>query len=207
MYAYIKGTIVEKTEENLVLENQGIGYNIRISAGTLERLPMIGEQVKIYTYTSVREDAFWLYGFLSKDDLEMFKKLIAVNGIGPKGGLAVLSVLTSQDLRFAIISGDAKRIAKAPGIGAKTAERVILELKDKVSLEETLESVFGTDEEVPSESHESDAIRMIRTEAQQALTALGFGAADALRAVSAVAVTEGMDPGEVLRLALASLRG
>ena len=154
-----------------------IGYNIRISAGTAGLLPGIGETVKIYTYTYVREDAFWLYGFLTKDDLEIFRRLITVNGIGPKGGLAILSVMSADDLRFAILSGDAKAIAKAPGIGAKTAERVILDLRDKVSIEESF----------------------IHRQAG------GHSPTEALKAVKQVEISEDMDTEEVLKLALKTM--
>lgn len=138
MIAFVKGFIEDISEENVVIDTGNIGYNLKISTGTAARLPGIGAEVKLYTYTCVREDSFSLFGFLSRDDLEIFKKLITVNGIGPKGGLAILSVMTADSLRFAIISGDAVSIAKAPGIGKKTAERVILDLKDKISLEDTL---------------------------------------------------------------------
>ena len=137
MIAFVRGEIENISEDHAVIDVGGIGYNVRISPGTAGRLPGIGKEVKLYTYTCVREDAFWLYGFLSRDELELFKLLITVNGIGPKGGLAILSVLSADDLRFAIISGDAKAIARAPGIGAKTAGRVILDLKDKISIEDT----------------------------------------------------------------------
>ena len=129
---------MEITEDNLVLEAGQIGYNIKISARTANALEGIGTSVKIYTYTLVREDTFGLYGFLTRDDLEIFKKLITVNGIGPKGGLAILSVMSADELIFAIAAGDAKAISKAPGVGARTAERVILDLKGKISLEDTL---------------------------------------------------------------------
>ncbi len=137
MIAYLKGKITDIAEENVVLEVNDIGYNVKITGRTLGMLPAAGEEVKIYTYTYVREDAIHLYGFLTRDDLKMFKLLITVNGIGPKGALAVLSVMDADELRFAIISGDAKAIAKAPGIGGKTAERAILDLKDKVSIEDS----------------------------------------------------------------------
>ena len=100
MYSYIKGTLEEVSEDLIVVENNGIGYNIHISARMLDALPVRGEQVKIYTYLYVKEDAFSLFGFPSRDELEMFKLLINVSGIGPKGGLAVLSVLSANDLRF-----------------------------------------------------------------------------------------------------------
>ena len=138
MIAFVRGIIEEITEDIVILDTGGIGYNINISGQTAASLPGIGREVKLYTYTCVREDAFLLYGFMRRDELQIFKKLITVNGIGPKGGLAILSVMSADDLRFAIISGDAKAIAKAPGIGAKTAGRVILDLKDKISMADTL---------------------------------------------------------------------
>ena len=137
MIAYVKGTVDDIAEDNVVIDVGGIGYNVKISADTAAKLPGIGEKVKIYTYTNVREDAVHLFGFLSKNDLEIFKRCITVNGIGPKGALAILSVLDADSLRFAIMSGDVKAITKAPGIGARTAERLILELKDKIKVEDT----------------------------------------------------------------------
>lgn len=115
MIAFVKGEIENISEDNTVIDVGGIGYNVRISPQTAGRLPGIGQEVKLYTYTCVREDAFWLYGFLSRDELELFKLLITVNGIGPKGGLAILSVMSADDLRFSIISGDAKGNRKGSG--------------------------------------------------------------------------------------------
>ena len=129
MIAYVKGIIDCITDDTVVVDVGGIGYNVKISDSTARLLPGIGQEVKMYTYTLVREDAFSLYGFLRRDDLEIFKKCITVNGIGPKGALAILSIMDANALRIAIVSGDAKAIAKAPGIGAKTAERLILDLK------------------------------------------------------------------------------
>lgn len=198
MIAYLKGEIADITEDNLILEANSIGYNIKISSGTAGMLPGIGEELKIYTYTCVREDAFLLYGFLTKDDLDIFKKLITVNGIGPKGGLAILSVMSADSLRFAIISGDVKEISKAPGIGKKTAERVILDLRDKVSIEDTFvnKSMGGDLGDVSS----GDA--NIKNEAIEALTALGYSASEALKAVKQVTVMEDMDTEDILKQAL-----
>ncbi len=198
MIAYIKGEIADITEDNLVLEANSIGYNIKISSGTAGMLPGIGEEVKIYTYTCVREDAFLLYGFLTKDDLDIFKKLITVNGIGPKGGLAILSVMSADSLRFAIISGDVKEISKAPGIGKKTAERVILDLRDKVSIEDT----FVNKGMGGGLSGASSGDTSSKNEAIEALTALGYSASEALKAVKQIAVTEDMDTEDILKLAL-----
>lgn len=206
MIAYMKGKIADISEDNLVLEVNGIGYNIRISSGTAGLLPGIGEKVKIYTYTYVREDAFLLYGFLTKDDLEIFRRLITVNGIGPKGGLAILSVMTADDLRFAILSGDSKAIAKAPGIGKKTAERVILDLRDKVSIEESfVNKEAGVQGSALLAEHEGT--NAARNEAVEALTALGYSPSEALKAVKKVEIAEGMDTEAVLKLALKNING
>ena len=127
MYSYIKGELVEILEDVIVVEAGQIGYNIHIPASMIDNFTGIGQEVKIYTYLQVKEDDMQLYGFLSRDDLNIFKLLLGVNGIGPKGALAILSVMTPDDLRFAVLGEDSKAIAKAPGIGSKTAQRVILE--------------------------------------------------------------------------------
>ena len=196
MYAYIKGEIVDITEDNLVLECNNIGYNIRIPLSVAQRLPGIGATVKIYTYTSVREDAFNLFGFLSKDDVEIYKKLIAVNGIGPKGALSILSAMSAEDLRFAILSGDVKAISKAQGIGAKSAERIILELRDKVQLMGS--AALEPDVMAAGVPTQNSA----KNEAVEALTSLGYTPSDALKAVRQITVTEDMDAGTILKQAL-----
>lgn len=196
MYAYIKGEIVDIKEDNLVLECNNIGYNIRIPLSVAQRLPGIGATVKIYTYTSVREDAFNLFGFLSKDDLEIYKKLIAVNGIGPKGALSILSAMSAEDLRFAILSGDVKAISKAQGIGAKSAERIILELRDKVQLMGS--AALEPDVMAAGVPTQNSA----KNEAVEALTSLGYTPSDALKAVRQITVTEDMDAGTILKQAL-----
>lgn len=196
MYAYIKGEIVDISEDNLVLECNNIGYNIRIPLSVAQRLPGIGATVKIYTYTSVREDAFNLFGFLSKDDLEIYKKLIAVNGIGPKGALSILSAMSAEDLRFAILSGDVKAISKAQGIGNKSAERIILELRDKVQL------MGSADLESDVLTSSAPAETSAKNEAVEALTSLGYTPSDALKAVRQITVTEDMDAGTILKQAL-----
>lgn len=196
MYAYLIGKVADVTEDNLVLEVGHIGYNVRIPGSVVPLLPPIGEEVKVYTYTSVREDALQLFGFLSKDDLEMYKLLIGVSGIGPKGGLALLSVMSADEVRLAVISQDAKAIAKAPGIGSKTAQRIILELKDKISLEDAL-----PERKDVALAVSAAGIGQARTEAVEALTALGYSPSDALRAVKAVE-QEDMDVEALLKAAL-----
>lgn len=202
MYAYIKGMLEEAGEDAVVVEAGGIGYNIKVSTATAELLPGVGNEVKIYTYTLVREDAFQLFGFLTRDDLEIFKKLIAVSGIGPKGGLAILSVMSADALRFAVMAGDAKAIARAPGIGAKTAERVILELRDKISLEDTLKGIGTPADGAGGTADAQGGDNLIRREAIEALVALGYSASDATAAVKKVEITEDATPETLLKLAL-----
>ena len=139
MIAFIKGKVTDITEEAVILENNGIGYRIFTSSMVQAQLS-VGSEVKLYTYLNVREDAMQLYGFLTRDDLKIFKLLITVSGIGPKAGLSILSVMSGNDLRYAVMSGDSKAISKAPGVGAKTAQKVILELKDKLKLEDILDA-------------------------------------------------------------------
>ncbi|MGN0132966.1 MAG: Holliday junction branch migration protein RuvA [Lachnospiraceae bacterium] len=196
MIAYLIGKVTEVSDDNIVVENNQIGFNVRVPYGYGFK---IGSEVQIYTYTYVKEDAFQLYGFDTKDQLELFKKLITVNGIGPKGALAILSVMSANDLRFAIYSQDASAIAKAPGIGKKTAERVILDLKDKVRLED----INGLPGQL---SEATDMVtgdfELARKDAVDALAALGYGVSEAAKAVSQVTVTEDMTAEEILKLAL-----
>lgn len=198
MYSYIKGELVEIMEEAIVVENHGIGYNIRIPGSILDSLEGIGQEIKIYTYTYVREDAMLLYGFLTRDDLNIFKLLIGVSGIGPKGALAILSVMTPDDLRFAVLGEDDKTIAKAPGIGKKTAQRLIIELKDKLDLEEAFEQKLEHTAEQPTVSLKNT----VKNEAVQALVALGYSSAEATKAVRAVEITDETTVEEVLKAAL-----
>ena len=200
MYAYIKGTLADLSEESVIVEAGGIGYNIYTTGQTFEYLPAVGEEVKLYTYLNVREDAMILYGFLTRDDLEVFKLLIGVNGIGPKGALAILSVMTTDDLRFAVLGEDAKAIAKAPGIGSKTAQRVILELKDKLSLEDAFEQKLSHTVQQP-ESHAKGA----KKEAVEALVALGYSSSEALRALDGIEADEQTDVEDLLKAALKNM--
>ena len=202
MYSYITGTLEEISEDQIVVENHGIGYNIRISARMLDVLPTRGEEIKIYTYLYVKEDAFSLFGFPSRDELEMFKLLINVSGIGPKGGLAVLSVLSANDLRYAIVAEDVKTISKAPGVGSKTAKRLIIELKDKIDLEEVIENGF---EQVEAANLVSGSNNRIRKEAADALVALGYSATEASKVLSGIEITEDSDVERVLKAALKNM--
>ena len=200
MIGYLKGEVAGIYEDRIVMEVGGIGYNIFMPASSLDLIEGIGETIKVYTYLLVREDALSLYGFLTKDDLELYKLLISVNGIGPKGGLALLSVMTSDDLRFAILSGDAKQIGKAPGIGPKTAQRLIIDLKDKVNLMDAFELKASH----TAADKESDTLGAIRNEAVEALVALGYSQSDSYRAVRSVEEDSG-NVESILKAALTNI--
>ncbi len=202
MIAYLKGKVAAVSENLLVLDVNQVGYQVWISARDAADMPGRGEEVQVFTWMSVTQDAIRLYGFLSEDDLAVFKMLINVSGVGPKAALGILSVLTADDLRFAVLADDVKAIAKAPGVGSKSAKKVILELKDKLSLEDAFEHKL----EAAGGSAASGSIRSdAKDEAVQALAALGYSAGEALRAVEACEVTEDMDTEMILKLALKRL--
>lgn len=194
MYAYIYGEIIEKEPENLVIECNHIGYNIHIAPGMLAKFPPVGQMTRVYTYTSVREDAFWLYGFTTKDELSLFKLLITVSGIGPKAAMGILSVMDVDTIRLAVISQDAKMIAKAPGVGAKSASRIVLELKDKIKPED----VIGK----PVDEDESSIVGTIRQEATEALVSLGYTVSDAYKVLQKLDINEDTRVEDVIKMAL-----
>ena len=191
MIGYIKGTVTGIFNGMVLLENNGIGYNINISERNISNLAPSSE-IKIYTYMSVKEDDISLFGFLTRDELELFKRLITVNGIGPKGAIAILSAFDTDTLRFIILSGDAKSLSKAQGVGLKTAQKVILELKDKIDITGTGET--GITQNVSLESTANEAV--------EALVALGYSNTEAYKAVNSVKDAENMDTDKLLKLAL-----
>lgn len=200
MIAYIKGVLEEIKTGAVVIDNNGIGYEISVPDSLLNELPVIGDEMKIYTYLHVREDVMQLFGFLEKSDVDMFRLLITVSGIGPKGALGILSVLSSEDLRFAILAGDVKTISSAPGIGKKTAEKAILELKDKVKLEDTFETKLEK-----TQKKEQNSTSLARQEAAEALVALGYNQSEALKAIRKVDMTADMNTETLLKLALKNI--
>ncbi len=200
MIAFIKGTVAAAAADRVIIENQGIGYSVFVPATVIEQIPPVGESVKLYTYMHVREDLLQLYGFLTHEDMEIFQMLLSVSGIGPKGALAILSTISPDDLRFAVLAGDSKTISRAPGIGGKTAQRLIIELKDKIQIEDTWE-LAAKRENVRTGKAEY-AGSPVRQDAIEALTALGYGAAEAAKAVKAVEITPDMETETVLKEAL-----
>lgn len=203
MISFIRGLVADSSEHSIVVETGGIGYEIFMTGSAMEQAARMDGPVKIYTYLHVREDAMQLFGFLKKDDLEMFRLLLGVNGIGPKAAMGVLAGLTADELRFAVLSDDIKTISRAPGIGKKTAQKLILELKDKLSLEDAFEKKFsGNREELPDAG--APALDGSR-EAVEALVALGYSNTDALRAVRRVIDAAPDDVEAILKAALKNL--
>lgn len=201
MIAFIKGILDTVSEDRIVVENQGVGFEILVPGSMAQSLPQVGNTVKIYTYIYVREDVLQLYGFLTKDSMDMFKLLITVNGIGPKGALGILSVMDVDTLRLAILSDDAKSIARAPGIGAKTASKLVLELKDKCHLEDILESGMTEDAPMVGMAVDNEA----RKDAIQALVALGYSATEATAAVRKTEMMPEMTVEDILKQSLKNL--
>jgi Holliday junction DNA helicase RuvA len=198
MITYVKGELTELSENSIVVECYGVGYEIMVPASIISELPSIGENIKVYTFQYVREDILDLYGFLTKDDLKIFKLLITVNGIGPKGALSILSVIRPDELRLAVLSGDVKAIQKAPGIGGKTAQKLIIELKDKLDIEDVINKGFDNPKLV-------QATGSVRDEAIEALVSLGYSSSEAIRAVRGIADAEGMESEALLKAALKQL--
>ena len=206
MIAYIKGVFAEADGNAVMIETAGgIAYEVAVMPSDLDRLPVQGEELKLYTYLQVKEDGVALYGFLSKTDLTVFKLLITVSGIGPKLGLGILSSIGADELRAAVLSEDADRLAAAPGIGKKTAGRLVIELKDKImALNVAFAEEFAerTTEAKVSEPAEA---KKLRENALQVLVALGYAEKEATRAVKEVEIIEGMTDDDMVRLSLRQL--
>ncbi len=190
MIAYINGEITAVEEDRVVIEAYGIGYRVFVPSTEVEHLS-VGDEVRLHTHLSMREDGMTLFGFSSRDALTMFRLLLGVSGIGPKGALSVLSVLDPDDLRFAVLSDDVATISKVPGIGKKTALKLILELKDKLDLEEAFEAKA-------SHAKSQAGTPSAQQEAIEALSALGYPATDAMKAVRTVVDRDGDAPVEDL---------
>ena len=219
MIAFLRGYVASVYDGAAVIDVNGIGYEVRVSGETVQRLAAAGRdtEVLVYTYTYLREDQIALYGFMSREDLELFRLLITVSGIGPKGGLALLSVGTADDLRFAIMTGDSKMIARAPGVGKKTAERLILELRDKVAgmHDDSMLAIAagaarssGWDSLAAAGGSGAAVNTDAASEAVEALSALGYSRAEATKAVRAAredaqkAGTDLSDTESILKAAL-----
>ena len=195
MIGYIKGTLAEIRKDCLLLDRDGIGFRIFVPAGLLSGTVHTGEEMMLYTYLSVKEDALNLYGFPTRDELEVFKLLLNVSGIGPKAALGVLSNISVDDLRFAVLTDDTKKLSKVPGIGKKTAAKLILELKDSMKMEDLLPDTEESGTEIHAAAAEENGAF---SEAIQALVALGYGRSEAAKAVRAAADETGSSDTQIL---------
>lgn len=207
MIHFIHGTLSEVEEGLIVVEAAGVGYGIRVPATVISALPPIGEELKIYTYFSLTQNGVELYGFLTRQDREMFMMLLSVSGIGPKGALGILGALTPDDLRMAIVTGDSKAISRAPGVGAKTAQRVVLELKDKLDATEVFSTALdhGQGSTAAGDSSALQGVYGAQKEAVEALVALGYSNVEASRAVKKVELREDMTVDQILKESLKNL--
>lgn len=199
MYAYLEGKIASKGQNELVIDVCGVGYALLCSMTTLAAIPPVGETMRVYTWLSVKEDALELFGFASQEEKRMFLRLTSISGIGPRTALNVLSSMPLRDLTLAIVTGDTAALSRAPGIGKKTAQRIALELKEKVTESDL---AFAPEASAVSAAQTTDAV----TEAIEALQTLGYTASEAARAVTKVQ-TESDQPDELIRLALRSMTG
>ena len=201
MISFIKGKLDSSGTSSIVIDCNGVGYEVFIGLNTISRLPSVGAELKIYTYMQIRDDGVSLFGFLAKEELNMFHMLISVSGIGPKGALNMLSVASPQDLMLAIISDDIKTMSSFPGVGKKTAGRLILELKDKIKTESATSYDFDGGQVSGSTS---DVGGGARNEAIAALGALGYSRSESVKAVAGI-YEDGMDTQQIIKTALRSL--
>lgn len=204
MISFIKGKLVHIYENVIIVENNGIGYEIFVPVSVIGNMPLVGSEVMIYTYMHVREDALQLFGFLDRDTLEIFKLLITVSGIGPKGAIGVLGTLSADDIRYAVMAEDAKTIAKAPGIGAKTASKVVIELKDKLKMRDVAENISSEIDGQQSIFDDGGSKQAV-SDAIEALVSLGYSATEATKAVRKADAGDDVTVEELLKLSLKNL--
>lgn len=209
MIAFIEGTIVKKTVSTVVVATaSGMGYELFVPVTDIQQLPATGSRILLHTYLQVKEDGVALFGFLTEEALQIFKLLITVSGIGPKGAIGILSGISLDDLRFAVLAEDTKTISKIPGIGAKTAGKLVLELKDKFKLEDAVEAKLAHGEAAGADTGSAgrgNHAAVLREEAAQALAALGYSMTEALKVLRNVEVTDTTTVEELLKLGLKNL--
>lgn len=199
MYAYIKGIVADKGQNEVVIDAGGVGYLLSCSMTTLQEVPPVGESMKMHTYLSVREDAMELFGFATREEKNMFTRLLSVSGIGPKVALSILGSMPLRDLTLAIVTGDTTTLSRAPGVGKKTAQRLALELKEKVDQSDL--------ENMPASAGAYTPVQEdAATEALAALQALGYTPAEAAKAISQVR-GQSDSANELVRLALRNMAG
>lgn len=209
MIAFIEGTLVKKTVSTVVVQAaSGLGYELFVPVTDIQQLPANGSKVLLHTYLQVKEDGVALFGFLSEESLQIFKLLITVNGIGPKGAIGILSGISLDDLRFAVLAEDSKTISKIPGIGPKTAAKLVLELKDKFKLEDAIEAKLIHGEQAAGKSNsstEAAKAAAMRDEAAQALVALGYSMTGAIKVLREAEIADTTTVEDLLKYGLKNL--
>ena len=198
MIAYVKGILEYIADQSVVVDVHGIGYLVQVSHATIGRMPSIGKEVKLFTYLQVKEDGQSLHGFLTQEEVQLFMLLISVSGIGPKAAAAILAALTPSQIMIAIVADDAVALSKAPGVGKKTAQRLILELRDKIKTEDTWK---GTSDLQATATPTSVSNKQ---DAMDAMLALGYGRTESMQVVLEVA-EDGMSADQIIKLALKKL--
>ena len=198
MYAHIEGIVAEKDQDSIVLDAGGVGYLLNVSGATLSMAPAVGERMKLYCVLNVREDAMELCGFYSREEKRMYERLRSVSGVGSRTALQILSAVSVRDLSIALVSGDAAALTRVPGIGKKTAQRLVLELKDKVDDAQLTAQAASISPKVNAKGPEAEAIA--------ALVSLGYSSAEAAKAVSQVA-DQTQEADKLIFLALRGLGG
>ena len=202
MYAFIEGEVCEKLNGSLILLAGGVGYLLNCSNNTLQAAPALGEKMRCHTFLSVREDAMELFGFATREEKELFLQLTSVSGIGPKTALGLLGSMPLRDLNLAILLGDVNALSRAPGIGKKTAQRIALELKDKISQADVSASGGSVPASASAVFTNSDSA----SEAVEALIALGYSSTEARNAISQIR-DQADTPEDLIRLALRAMAG
>ena len=208
MIAFIEGTLVKKTISTVIVSTaSGLGYEVFVPVPDIQQLPPNGSKVLLHTYLQVKEDGVALFGFLTEEALQIFKLLITVNGIGPKGAIGILSGISLDDLRFAVLAEDTKTIAKIPGLGPKTAGKLVLELKDKFKIEDAIEARLIHGETAKGAVAASDAGKAaaMRDEAAQGLAALGYSMTEAMKVLRNAEITDTTTVEDLLKFGLKNL--
>lgn len=198
MIAFVKGRLAEVFLDFIIIDKDGLGFQIFTTLSVIEKLPEKGSEIKLHTHFHVKEDGMQLYGFLEKKDLTLFKLLITVSGVGPKAALSILSSMDADTLVFAILSEDVKTITKAQGVGKKIAQKIILEIKDKVGAINE-ESILLSHEKV---EEKGASLQSQKTEAIEVLKALGYSGTEALKVVNSVEVDKDASSDEIVKKAL-----
>ena len=206
MIAFIEGTLVKKTISTVVVATaSGMGYELFVPVTDMQQMPANGSKILLHTYLQVKEDGVALFGFLSEEALQIFKLLITVNGIGPKGAIGILSGISLDDLRFAVLAEDSKTISKIPGIGPKTAAKLVLELKDKFKLEDAIEAKLIHGEEAAMASALGNKAAALREEAAQGLASLGYSLTEAVKVLKNAEITDTTTVEDLLKYGLKNL--